>query len=523
MADIVSTDEAADAQAPVTEALSPAQLQRAAANGSLWTLLQTVLGIPIAFTANAVVARALGPAEYGDLAVISMLMSIAVLVTNLGVSQGVQQWGAAAHARGDASTVDDVLRASLGFHLLVQLPMLVAVALFVGRGQPVWLQFALLFWAVLPPALGSSSLCISIENRTASSAKLGLLVNLLTQAVVAVSAVLTHAPTAVWVSRSLVPVVCQPINRLLLTSHRRRVCLQARAPRRMPAGFWRFCLMTCAASLLGLLVTSRSEILVLEWLGDSQMVGAFALAFGIAAQLRGPIEALLAPMLPGVAGIVEAHPQLAERALHRAMGISAMLTAGILLGLPFLVAVTPLIYGSEFRASAALLPALAIATLAQALVNPLKAFAQAQRSGGRILASNVMSLTVDIAVACALVPWLGVVGAVVAAITAQVVSTYLMASIQVGRGITGWRQMCRSAAPLLVAVPVMVVPSTIWLLGEAWQAIALYVLGLVLWIVGMRNFLDSRQIDDIRIAAKALPRVTHRVAERGVRILEGHR
>src|ERR1044072_336135 len=101
------------------------ELQRRAISGSLWAAVNATISVPLAFLANAVVARILGPAEYGQLAFLTLILGIAVLISNLGVSDAVIQWGAAAEARGDRPAADRLLKKSLGYHLMVQLPVLV--------------------------------------------------------------------------------------------------------------------------------------------------------------------------------------------------------------------------------------------------------------------------------------------------------------------------------------------------------------------------------------------------------------
>jgi O-antigen/teichoic acid export membrane protein len=497
---VVSTAEA-------PQSLTPGELQQAAASGAIWTLVHTLTAIPLAFAVNAVVARSLGAAEYGHLALITMAMAIISGVTNFGVSEAVQQWGAAAHARGDHAEVDRILRSSLGFHILVQLPLMTAAAFVLGHSQPGWVKVALLLSVMLPPLMGSSSLCINIENLTARSSRLSMATNLVMQAAVALVAVATHLPVAVWTARTLVPALTQPLNLLLLTPHRRRVAFSARLPRLMPAGFWRFSLLTAAAGFLGVLVVSRSEIVLLQWLGTPEMVGIFALAFGIASQLRGPVEALLAPMLPGIAGIVEVHPHLAAKTLLRSLRISALFSSAILLGLPLLVAALPAIYGQEFAKTAALLPVLAIAALMQALINPLLAFARAQHATGRILRSNLLSLGFDLALAAVLIRPLGVWGAVAAAVAAQTVSLLAMAAIQVRHSVLRWQDLARTCMPALLAGLAAVVTALIWQSspGLAWS-VAAYLLAIAGWVAGTRFLLNSADLEDLRNVANILPR-----------------
>ena len=48
--------------------LTAGELQRRAVAGSTWTAVHTVVSLPIAFVANAIVARSLGVSSYGHLA-----------------------------------------------------------------------------------------------------------------------------------------------------------------------------------------------------------------------------------------------------------------------------------------------------------------------------------------------------------------------------------------------------------------------------------------------------------------------
>ena len=127
-----------------------ADIESAVVKGSLWTMIHVASSTPIAVIVNAVVARVLGPADYGRLALITLVVAVAGQVSNFSVSEGVVQWGAAAHARGDRTMVDRLLRASLGYHLLVQLPLLVIVVALLGRGAGPLVLGALLVSVAVP-------------------------------------------------------------------------------------------------------------------------------------------------------------------------------------------------------------------------------------------------------------------------------------------------------------------------------------------------------------------------------------
>jgi O-antigen/teichoic acid export membrane protein len=116
------------------DALSGGELQRRAVRGSLWTSIHTISSVPVAFLANAVAARALGVADYGTLAFLTVWFAIAVQIANAGFSASIIQWGASAEARGERAQADDLLRRSMGFHVAVELPLLVAAVWALARG-----------------------------------------------------------------------------------------------------------------------------------------------------------------------------------------------------------------------------------------------------------------------------------------------------------------------------------------------------------------------------------------------------
>ena len=75
-------------------------------------------------------------------------------------------------------------------------------------------------------------------------------------------------------------------------------------------------------------VAKSTDVLSLAILGVAT-AGLFALAFGLSQQITAPIDALLNPLWPAVAGVVEVHPEKAARTLLRATRVSAVLAAGL--------------------------------------------------------------------------------------------------------------------------------------------------------------------------------------------------
>ena len=126
----------------MAERPSRRSLQELAIRGSLWTVLHTILSMPIAFVANVVVARVLGPGGYGSLALLTAALTAAMVVANFGFTSATVQWGAAAEAAGDRAETRRLLSRSSGFHLLVELPLLLLMGLALLRNEDLWLQLA---------------------------------------------------------------------------------------------------------------------------------------------------------------------------------------------------------------------------------------------------------------------------------------------------------------------------------------------------------------------------------------------
>src|SRR6478672_8368893 len=98
---------------------SKVDLQDRAIRGVSWTLVHTVVSLPLAFVANLVTARVLGVSDYGRLAFLMTFMDVVGGIVSLGLGIGLLQFGARAHAAGRFGEVQHLLSVSQGFRLLV--------------------------------------------------------------------------------------------------------------------------------------------------------------------------------------------------------------------------------------------------------------------------------------------------------------------------------------------------------------------------------------------------------------------
>jgi O-antigen/teichoic acid export membrane protein len=175
-----------------------------------------------------------------------------------------------------------------------------------------------------------------------------------------------------------------------------------------------------AAGLAGTLVFSRSEVLVLDWFGRPQMAGIFALAYGVAAQITAPVDAVIGPLGPAASALAGAYPNKARSGRQRAVRVTALLSGGILATVaPAFASVLDIIYGRGFSGAQLAFLVLAAGSCLQSVCNPFQVFQRARRRAGRLLVFTVSALVIDLVTALLLIPPLGLNGALVANLGGQ--------------------------------------------------------------------------------------------------------
>ena len=133
--------------------------------GASWTLIHTMVSLPIAFASNLFVARLLGVESYGRLAFLMTFMEVAGGIVSLGLGIGLIQFGSRAHAGGRTDDVRHLLSASQGFRLLVVAPLLTVAVLLVADVPTGLLLCAIVLGIWVPAALDGALFCITIERQ----------------------------------------------------------------------------------------------------------------------------------------------------------------------------------------------------------------------------------------------------------------------------------------------------------------------------------------------------------------------
>ncbi|HEY5252060.1 MAG TPA: polysaccharide biosynthesis C-terminal domain-containing protein [Acidimicrobiales bacterium] len=510
-------------QPPEGVKLSAAELQHRAISGSVWTAIHSVIGVPVNFATNLIVARELGPAGFGVVALLNLAIILGTKVSEAGFNAGVCTWGAAEDALGHRSSSDRLLHQCMGWQLLVEVPILgVIMAAFGWRHGPIIVGLLVTSVIVNAAACGPAQ-AIVIENRSAAAARLAIPSNLVLQAGLIIVAIHTHSAIDVFTARM---VLVAPVGILLLIPldrARRRVVFVPMLPRKMPPGFWRFAAQTTMTAVVGELSSSRDEIFVLALFGLRNAVGYFALAYGLSSQLTAPVDSVLSPLSSAAIGIVATAPKRAANAFLRSMrftsAASGVLTA---MALPLLTMLIPVVYGHRYQATTELIIPLGIASCLASLLNPVGTFVNARRRSDLILKANVIALGVDAVLAFSLIPIIGVWGAVVANILGSLADLPILLVFEMRTQGTTLGEFVRSVRAWLIALVATGLAVGVALLAgqNAWlRAGVAFSVGTAVFIGGIRLFHAGFNDGDREALLRSVPRVLRGPASLGLAVM----
>jgi O-antigen/teichoic acid export membrane protein len=492
--------------------LSLGDIQHRASRGALWTALQAVVSLPLNVAATAITARILQTSGYGRLAYFIVVFAVLQQATDLGYTSSAVQWGSEARVAGNDAALGRQLSKVTGFHLLVQGPMslIASVVVLHAEGIVYGLAYGLATFVFLYISCGS--LALVLDQRNDVLAKIALLTNVVTQVAVILAAVLTRDAVAVLLARGVTMVLPGLLAVFLTRAPLRSAALAARSLRGSPRGFWRFALYSWAAACIALLVYSRSEVLVLRAASTPAQTGLFALAFGVSQQLTGPVDALVAPLVPATASLVAAHREHVARAVRRALSLSSLL-AGLLLAaaLPAVYGLFPVLYGAGFAGAGGLLLVLGAISTFQTATGIFVLLVQAERKGRSLLLANGSALILDLALAFALIPFFGAWGAMIANGFGQALSIFLLirAAVTGSTGISA-RSAVQGLRPWLAAVPALLLAALVARLGQTsltalGAAAAAGAVGLGAYVVVLRAFHAGPEREDVLALSATLP------------------
>jgi O-antigen/teichoic acid export membrane protein len=500
-----------------------AELQHRAVSGSVWTAVHTVFSTPVNFAANLVVARLLGPAGYGVVAVYTLAYALGLKASEAGYNGATGNWGTAAEARGDHDVATRLIRQAVGWQLLVEVPVLGAIVLAISWGHSPAIVASLLVAVVVGAALSGLSHAIMVENLTAAAARVTMVANLVLQIVVVAVALKTRDALAVFAARTLITALMAVPLVLPLGRSRTWQVLKPLVPRNMPEGFWKFAGLTTVTALLAALAVSRTEVFVLDIFHDRATVGYFALGYGLASQLTNPIDAVIMPLGIGILGLVTAAPHRARAVLLRATRYTATGT-GVLtaIALPVVTVLVPVLYGRAYDPVMPIVIPLGIASCLVSLHNPLMSFVTARRRADIELRAMVVALVVDGVLSFALIPVIGVWGAVVANILGGLAYLPLLLTFELHIQHTPVTSFLGSTLAWLVSLPAAGIAVGAALLvghGPFVEAAMGAVVGAVLFVAAVRLVRAGFAEDDREGLLASVPTALRRPIRAGFALL----
>lgn len=483
------------------------------------------MSLPLAFAVNILLARVLGVEDYGRLTYLTTVITIATTIAGMGVTTAVIQFGSKAHARGDFAEVRGLLSGAQGFRLMVVAPFVALTVVALVRVDWWLLSLALIFGVGLPALLSNAYPALTIENRTDRSAQLAMLANVVTQFLVVLAVLTIGTPDAVWSARVVAGGLLLALPLVVISAPYRRAVLSPSPPWRLPRNFWAFALPTGAAGIIGALVGSRTEVVLLGWLSDDYAVGLFGLAFGLAGHVYAPAQAFIGPLVPAISGLAEVDREAVREAFLRTTragcSVGGALVATALPGLAMLV---PLIYGNRFAPVSDMLMALGLGSAVALVGAPHMAFLMARLGGRRILWINVAALFFGLGLAIALIPSFGAWGAVIASGGGMVLQAFMVSFGEIRNLEIGAGDLISSVGAMAAAFPISV---GVWLAAGMvdmpliWLAICAALTGGMAYILAIRLIRSGLTSRDVQAISRSLPRVLARPGAWALLLLQG--
>ncbi|MBV8715863.1 MAG: oligosaccharide flippase family protein [Chloroflexi bacterium] len=385
-----------------------------------WALVTSagVVRLGLGFVASLVIARTLGPADFGVFAVLAATVAIVGTLAEGGLTEAAVlriASGAAAEAQARSRAFlwlrVCVAAAVAGGTCLLAEPM---AGNLLGGVDAGLLRWALL-GIVATAASGALSAILQATGRFGRMSSLTVINTALTAALAVVLAALGRldllsALVVLGIGTSLVTfgaaAMMLPTGWRLALPSRQQLAYEA--ARLFHTGRWLW-----LASLFAML-TANAEVLLLNRWAALPLLGAYALALNLASKADVVNQSLYTVLLPGVA---QARPSgYLRRGLLRSAAICVCLAVLIPLAEPVLV----LLYGAEYRGAAPFLQLLLGIAILDVLLTPFLLLPLAYSLPKVLAGADAARAITLVVVAIALLPGFGPFGAIAARFAARV-------------------------------------------------------------------------------------------------------
>jgi O-antigen/teichoic acid export membrane protein len=471
--------------------------------------LRAALGVLV----SVLTARYLEPEALGRYAFLVWLTGLAAIVLSLGLPTTLTRYTAEALGAGRPGEAGALLRAAMRWQGTLAAAAALAVAA-AGLVAPApWrLPLALAALSVPPLVLhGSLAAFLSGLQRFRGQAALGAATLLLQAALLTAVVAVDGGLAGLLLAHAAVNALGLGVLAWLARAEGAR-CGALPAPPLAAAaradvlGYARG---VSALVVLDAIVWQRTEVAFLQALAPAAEVGFYALAFGMAAQVgRIPyqLSVVLFPSFPALVGAGRAADLagLHATAMRYLVLLGAPLAVGLAVTAP---AVVRLLYGAAYAGAAPALAVLALGGLVSCAAGASPAVLHATRQQDRLLRQAVLAAVANLALALALVPLLGALGAALASVTAQGLGSGL--AIRAAAQVAGARVPAGALVRITLAALAMGGAAALpafTLDGVAAPAAAV-LLGAVAYPLALRALraLTAEDLDRVGVLAERLP------------------
>lgn len=464
--------------------------------------------------AAVLVARELGPADYGIYGLFMWLAAVGIVITNAGVTTGVIKFVAELRGKRDHARINTVIqrmrRAQL-WHLGAMLGLATSLYLVLQWQLPLPLhgiEFVLLLVATCVRAMYMFNISIAKGFEAfGANARVAMVAAPVNLALVGAAVLLEG--TILWF---VVVYFLSSFVFLAISSHEARRLTRGLPPvasltpelqRRM-----RHHLRVVSVTVIvGFLIASDLEVLFLNLYASARDAGFFKVAYqlakGMALLVPGVFGAVLLPMMTRALGDSR---KMAQQRFRAVTSYLALLAAPVIVfGVGFAPAVITMLYGASYAAAApvfAVVVAVAsIGTMTHGATSLLVG-ADRQRT---ILVFTVLFGALKLALDLLLILRFGLMGAMVAVAVSSLAgsATYLWLGMRVSGARLDWMRLLRTAmagaAAAVAALPVTRLAwSPVWivLLGGT---VVVIVYALFTLLLGCWNRADLQQMKDLHL------------------------
>jgi O-antigen/teichoic acid export membrane protein len=389
-----------------------------------------VVRLGLGFIASLLIARALGPADFGVYAVLAATVGIVGTLAEGGLTEAAvlrisSVWAASAPEAAQRARAFFWLRlaASAGV-VAIGLGLAALVSASVLQG----IDPGLLRWALVGIVATAASGAVSaILQAIGKFGRMSSLTVINTGLTAALAALLFGLGRLNLLSALIVLGICTSLATfaaaaLMLPagwSLRLPTRLRGEAAQLFNTGRWLW-----LASLFAML-TANAEVLLLNHYAALPLVGAYALALNLASKADVVNQSLYTVLLPGVSNLdVRTRPRAY---LRRGVVRGGAICVGLLVLIPLAQPLIVLLYGPEFAAAAGFLQLLLGVAIVDVMLTPFLLLPLAYRQPKVLAAADAARAVALVVVGLVAIPSIGPIGAVAARFAARIAGACVVA------------------------------------------------------------------------------------------------